>query len=262
MELPQIALGCRLRQARLSRGLTIGDVSALTKISTRALLAIECEDFDRLPGGIFRRAYIVAFADAVGLDGRECGRAYVEAFEPPATDPAVERRSGSSQTLDWLRRHVATVSVGVLVVSGFALVILSMAWIRPMSVSEGAPSDLPSLEASLGAPAVPVVASASDVAAIDAPGLVRVRVTASAECWISAVADGVRVWQGRLGPGDDVDVEARTLLTLRVGDAGAVTYTIDGAPAKALGAPGQPATVVLTPESSEQFLLNHPSSAL
>ena len=59
MELPQIALGRRLRQARLSRGLTIGDVSALTKISTRALLAIECENFDRLPGGIFRRAYVL-----------------------------------------------------------------------------------------------------------------------------------------------------------------------------------------------------------
>jgi hypothetical protein len=204
----------------------------------------------------------MAFADAVGLDGRECVRAYVEAFEPPATDPAVERRSGSSQTLDWLRRHVATVSVGVLVVSGFALVILSTAWHRPMSGSEGAPSDLPSLEASLGATAVPVVTSASDVAAIDAPGLVRIRVTASAECWISAVADGVRVWHGRLRPGDDVEVEAQTLLTLRVGDAGAVTYTIDGAPAKALGAPGQPATVVLTPETSERFLLNNPSSAL
>ena len=152
----------------------------------------------------------MAFADAVGLDGRECVRAYVEAFEPPATDPAVERRSGSSQTLDWLRRHVATVSVGVLVVSGFALVILSTAWHRPMSGSEGAPSDLPSLEASLGATAVPVVTSASDVAAIDAPGLVRIRVTASAECWISAVADGVRVWHGRLRPGDDVEVEAQT----------------------------------------------------
>ena len=94
MELPQIALGCRLRQARLSRGLTIGDVSALTKISTRALLAIECENFDRLPGGIFRRAYVTAFADAVGLDGRECVRAYVEAFEPPATDPVIARCPG------------------------------------------------------------------------------------------------------------------------------------------------------------------------
>ena len=133
---------------------------------------------------------------------------------------------------------------------------------RPVSGSEGAPSGLPSLEASLGANAVPVVTSASDVAAIDAPGLVRIRVTASAECWISAVADGVRVWHGRLRPGDDVEVEAQTLLTLRVGDAGAVTYTIDGAPAKALGAPGQPATVVLTPETSERFLLNNPSSAL
>jgi len=70
------------------------------------------------------------------------------------------------------------------------------------------------------------------------------------------------VWHGRLRPGAGVEVEAQTLLTLRVGDAGAVTYTIDGAPAKALGAPGQPATVVLTPETSERFLLDNPSSAL
>jgi cytoskeletal protein RodZ len=80
---PGHELGRRLREAREARGSTLAEVAAVTKISSRALAAIEREAFDVLPAGIFRRAYVRAFAAAVGLDGDRFARAYVERFEPP-----------------------------------------------------------------------------------------------------------------------------------------------------------------------------------
>ncbi|MDQ3486676.1 MAG: helix-turn-helix domain-containing protein, partial [Acidobacteriota bacterium] len=51
-------VAARLRTARVQAGLTIEDLSARTKIKPAALAAIECGDFDRLPGEFFTRAFL------------------------------------------------------------------------------------------------------------------------------------------------------------------------------------------------------------
>jgi cytoskeletal protein RodZ len=88
-------LGQRLQGAREAKGLTIADVAAATRISTRAVRAIEEERFDELPGGVFRRTFVRTYAETVGLDGAEYVRAYVAHFEPPA------RVSVADDALDW-----------------------------------------------------------------------------------------------------------------------------------------------------------------
>jgi cytoskeletal protein RodZ len=101
MPRPVAGLGQRLQCAREAQGLTIVDVAATTRISTRALLAIEQERFNELPGGIFRRTFVQTYAETVGLDGAECARAYVAGFEPPAPLRAAD------DPLDWPRTTVA-----------------------------------------------------------------------------------------------------------------------------------------------------------
>jgi cytoskeletal protein RodZ len=67
--------------ARESRGLTLHDIANSTKISLTALSAIERNDYARLPGGLFRKAYVRTFAAEVGLNAEELARAYQETFE-------------------------------------------------------------------------------------------------------------------------------------------------------------------------------------
>jgi cytoskeletal protein RodZ len=74
-------IGSRLQQAREQRGLTLRDIANTTKISTAVLNAIEHNDFARLPGGVFSRAYVRAFATEVGLDADELTREYRARFE-------------------------------------------------------------------------------------------------------------------------------------------------------------------------------------
>jgi cytoskeleton protein RodZ len=70
------SLGARLRHARESRNLTLREISDSTRISRRHLEAIESDDYKQLPGGIFNRSFIKAFARAVGYNEDEAVRAY------------------------------------------------------------------------------------------------------------------------------------------------------------------------------------------
>jgi cytoskeleton protein RodZ len=61
-------LGAKLKRAREASGVALRDIALSTKISVTALEALERNDFSRLPGGIFSRAFIRSYATAVGLD--------------------------------------------------------------------------------------------------------------------------------------------------------------------------------------------------
>ncbi len=74
-------IGGRLKAAREGRGLTHREIAGRTKISLRCLADIERNEFARLPGGIFRRAYIRAVAIEVGLDADTITRDYCRCFE-------------------------------------------------------------------------------------------------------------------------------------------------------------------------------------
>lgn len=62
-------VGSRLRAAREASGLSIGQVAAQTRISQRALAALEDCDFAALPGRTYAIGFARTYAKAVGLDG-------------------------------------------------------------------------------------------------------------------------------------------------------------------------------------------------
>jgi cytoskeleton protein RodZ len=67
---PVTDFGERLRRARESRGISLRQVANVTRITVRALEAVERNDLSRLPGGIFTRSFVRAYAAEVGLDPR------------------------------------------------------------------------------------------------------------------------------------------------------------------------------------------------
>jgi len=62
------SFGENLRREREMRGVTLEEISTATKISLRFLQALEREDFNVLPGGIFTRSFIRAYAKYLGMD--------------------------------------------------------------------------------------------------------------------------------------------------------------------------------------------------
>lgn len=82
------SFGEDLRMERLSRGIALEHISAVTKISQRHLIALEQDRFRLLPGGILSKGIVRGYAGAVGLDEHDwterfltASRASGETFE-------------------------------------------------------------------------------------------------------------------------------------------------------------------------------------
>jgi transcriptional regulator with XRE-family HTH domain len=65
------SFGARLRHERERRGIAISSIADRTKIAPHLLTALERGDLTRWPGGLYRRAFIRAYAESVGLDPNE-----------------------------------------------------------------------------------------------------------------------------------------------------------------------------------------------
>ena len=74
------AFGEKLRKQREQRGIALDAISNATKISTRMLRALEDEHFDQLPGGVFNKGFVRAYARQVGLDEEEAVSDYLAAL--------------------------------------------------------------------------------------------------------------------------------------------------------------------------------------
>ena len=81
------SFGEQLRLAREARGITLREISEQTRISTRYLEAIEADDYKRLPGGIFNKSFIKAYAKYIGFDEKEALDAYARTARDQGSSP-------------------------------------------------------------------------------------------------------------------------------------------------------------------------------
>jgi cytoskeletal protein RodZ len=73
--------GQELRTERESRGIEIEEISDSTKISSRYLLALEGNQFEQLPGGVFNKGIVRSYARVVGLDEEFWVSRYMQAYQ-------------------------------------------------------------------------------------------------------------------------------------------------------------------------------------
>src|SRR6266581_3782426 len=66
-------VGAALREAREQRGLSLNRLSQATKITVTSLQAIETNRRDMLPGGIFLRGFVRAYAREIARPSSSAG---------------------------------------------------------------------------------------------------------------------------------------------------------------------------------------------
>lgn len=82
------SFGEKLKLEREKRKISLDQISSTTKIGTRMLQALEEEKFSQLPGGIFNKGFVRAYARVVGLDEDQTVADYLQASgEAPAAKP-------------------------------------------------------------------------------------------------------------------------------------------------------------------------------
>jgi cytoskeletal protein RodZ len=159
---PRIApseFGEHLLSSREQKKRTLQEIANATKISIHQLRALERGDLDRLPAGIYRRAIVRQYAEAVGLDVETT----LGKLERVGTEAEV-----TIQTLDEFarpRREAGSASFPpALLSSAAALVVLgaiaaiATAWYRSGTAAPAAPSHVTTVTAPLPEPEAPDVA--------------------------------------------------------------------------------------------------------
>ncbi|MCA1849501.1 MAG: helix-turn-helix domain-containing protein, partial [Acidobacteria bacterium] len=124
-----ISLGEQLRLAREARGITLREISEQTRISVRYLEAIEADDYRHLPGGIFNRSFIKAYARYVKFDEDEALEAYMrtarehgESPDEVATTPHHSRvyTDGDTNRSPLVTALLSAVILGILILGVYA----------------------------------------------------------------------------------------------------------------------------------------------
>ena len=95
------SIGERLRSQRLQNKISLDKISVDTKIGVRLLEAIEAEEFEKLPGGVFRRSFVLQYAQALGVDPDEFAEELNQLTKfddvPALPTPEMRTRSSTSQ---------------------------------------------------------------------------------------------------------------------------------------------------------------------
>ncbi|MDQ7819568.1 MAG: DUF4115 domain-containing protein [Armatimonadota bacterium] len=233
-----LGIGERLRAAREARGLSLAAASAQTRIRAGYLQALEEEQFDRLPGRAYARGYLRAYARALGLDPDDLLAETAQVLggpAPPLIGPVqAEVPIRPATRPSRLRRILLTASVIVLTVVG-VLAYIGYQQLRQFQTPVPAAVGEPPRPAPEPAPRPPAPAPAApEPAPVIRPPSSGVEVTVQAVglSWLRVLADGREVFTGFLRAGDRRTWTGERSLTVRVGNAPAVTVLVDGRPVR------------------------------
>ncbi len=255
------SFGEQLRLAREARGISLREISEQTRISTRYLEAIETEDFKRLPGGIFNRSFIKAYARYVGYDEKEALEAYARtaremgaAGDEVATSP---HRSHVYTDGGSTRSPLVTLLLAILILAILSLGVYGgLHWYKRRQAS-GSPGNPPAAPASQPAANNAAAASNNPTAPTATTGFVIQLRAVDRIVWVRSRVDADDSTDANLKPGEVKEFKPTQSLTIRYPKSGAkaLELTINGRPAKVTTASTtNPVEMVITKDDYQKFL--------
>jgi cytoskeleton protein RodZ len=120
-----------LRKIRESLGMSIDEISRVTRIGTSALEAIEKGDFDRLPEPVYARSFIETYAKIIGIEREKILSRYESYLEREESFVAPKKPKKQS----WFRSHLGIIIWCIV----FFCVVLFFAFTYLYKDYEGAP---------------------------------------------------------------------------------------------------------------------------
>ena len=267
-----VSFGERMRREREMRGIKLEEIAESTKIGKRNLVALEQEQFDQLPGGIFNKGFVRAYAKYLGLDEEQTVNDFLAAsanydqpaaLQPPPTSWVKPPAMPSDEALR-RRSRLWALLAAVLLVGGF------LGWFYWKNHQRGEAADQPQAIKSAtdnsttiksdppqassnpeGSPPqvagnlTPADASTTPKAAPTPAkaGPFTVKIQAKEDTWVGVTSDGKQVMDIVIPAGQERIIHARQELVLRTGNAGGIEVAHNGVAVPPLGQPGEVKTL-------------------
>ena len=247
--------GEHLKREREMRGVSLNEISAATRISTRFLEAIENDRWNELPGGAFNRGFIRSIARFLGLDEDSLVAEY--ALDTSGDTNVRESEQFVKPGRNW--RPVVVAAAIVLALAAAGLLVHHFLGSRMMvifhrpnapasSVSSTAPAsrDVPPNVASQTKPH-PEPSNAASQPSVPAPvGTLTLNIGIEKPGYLKVVADGQTVFRERVRAGYSHTFEAQDTLAIFSSRASGVRLTLNGQSVPFPPTPGRIARIDLT----------------
>lgn len=226
--------GAMLAAARQSAGLTVAQLSAITRIREAIILAIERDDLSKFEGDFYIRGHVRALAKAVGLDPDEVVHLYDQQHggAPPPVRAAAVFQADRTTNLGERRGPSWTMALGVavavVVVFGVVRVMGGESdHVRTAGGSNPAGSSVPPNSPFTEEPRrSPAKSKAKAIAKED---LVVVKVKAKRASYLNVNdAKGKKMFAGTLQAGRSSTWRTATRMNLVIADGGAVSLQVNG----------------------------------
>lgn len=245
--------GATFKKARESKGISLNQIAIETRISTRFLMAIENEEFNLLPGGIFNRGFIRTYAQRVGLDPEQAVADYerVADYHEPAAEP-MRAMSARAKPKD---RNLYPVAVGALLL---LIVIFYVATRQTTTTPLSQPAPPPPPVPAAAPPTTPpqtTSAAAEPEPATPSKEALAVDIEAREPTWIKVTKDGNNVVPGEiLQPGMTRRFTAQNSIDLIIGNAGGLKIKVNDQEIKRLGKSGQVREFTITSQNLHDLI--------
>jgi cytoskeleton protein RodZ len=263
------SFGERLKRERELRGVSLEEVSAATRIGVRFLEALENEQWDQLPGGVFNRGFIRAVAHFLGLNEEALVGEYAAATHDLPAFAVVAKPTGNARRGIWPAIVIA-VFVVLVVAGAFAYhhhrrtmarghrAAASAASATAPAGSATAPTSglLPTGTATAApmnrgtAPASPAAAAAASNPA--APPM-KLEIEVGRATHLDVTADGKAAFDGDVKPGQTLVYQAHEQFQVSAGDSSAVLLKLNGRNFAPVGPPDQAGSVTITREDLKKL---------
>jgi cytoskeletal protein RodZ len=236
-----VSIGDTLAAEREQAGLTIAQVSQQTRIRETIIRNIEHDDFSACGGDFYARGHIRSIARASGSDPEPLIREYDALYGAPTSvtaqdvfEPSAPIRMTQRRGPNWS----AAMALALALIVGFAVYHL----VSSDGVAQKATRSSGAAHATVPSPAP------SPSAAQPAPHLVVIRLTATEDCWVDLTTrSGKTIFSGVVPGGTRERWVAHQPVSMKLGNPGGVTLTVNGAPAGPPPGTNEPVTLSFRP---------------
>ena len=243
-------IGEILREARERKNVSFEEIEDTTKIKKRYLLAMELEEWSRMPGKVYAKGFLRTYARYLGLDEQSIADLFelsLAAREPdkaelsavPAEKKRKARRRRKQPEVDLhnkpKKRMVYVLCILSVILIVFVVWAYKTYYLDEIEAEKQAPPPivLPQPE-----PAPPPFVVEPDPEPVVLTAF-AIQLEATENCWLRLRDGGELVYEDTMRKGEIREFEDIGAIELRIGNAGGLLITLNGLSLPPTGSSGQ-----------------------
>jgi len=240
------SLGQELKRERELRGISLKEIASTTKISLRFLQALENDQLEVLPGKFFIKGILRAYAKSIGLEEESVLNKYYE--DSFLKEQSLEKKGKGNLNIFQSKVNF----LNFILFTVFLLLISLSIYLVSRPEKTSVPPQETQMASSFQEEKVTPIQDTEE----GEENELNIEISFLQETWIQVYADGELVLDSVKKQGEEAKIKANEELILHLGNAGGISYFLNGKKGKPLGTPGEVVkNIKITLDKYNQFLL-------